>query len=207
MSHSTDSELNALVARTAGRQPGRRIFHAVNGLFFWGILHFTAIPGDGLALVLGGLFLFLLALDLVRLRIASVNKLFFTLFQPFASPREGSGIASSTWFAAGTALAVALLPRPYAAAGILVLSLADPMANWFGKIYGRRRFGGGTLFGSTLFCLISFGILWPVGGWLPALVATLATTVLEAARWKIDDNFVIPLSSGGVLWLMVGAFG
>jgi len=207
MSHSIDSELDTLVARTAGRQPGRRIFHAVNGLLFWGLLHLTSIPADVLALSLGALFAVLLAVDLLRLRSESLNKLFFALFRLFASPREGSGIASSTWFTAGAGLAIAILPRPYAAGGILVLALADPIANWFGRLYGRQRFGSGTLFGSTLFWVVSFGILLPLGGVIPALTAASTTTLLEAARWKVDDNLVIPISAGGVLWLIAGVLG
>jgi dolichol kinase len=156
---------------------------------------------------LGGLSAVLLALDLVRLRSESLNRLFFTVFRHFASPREGSGIASSTWFVAGAALAIAILPRPYAAAGILVLALADPIANWFGRLYGQRRFGGGTILGSTLFWVVSFGLLLPVSGVIPALIAASTTTVLEAARWRLDDNLIIPVAAGGVLWLIAGVLG
>jgi dolichol kinase len=105
------------------------------------------------------------------------------------------------------ALAIAVLPRPYAAAGILVLALADPMANWFGRRYGRRAFGSGTVLGSSLFLGVAVGVLWPIGGFFPALAAAVATTLLEAVPWKVDDNLLIPVSAGGLLWLTTGAFG
>lgn len=199
-----DAALQPLIAKTAGPQPGRRLFHAANGLVVWAILEHTTVPEPLLAATLGALFLLLLTADLLRLRIPALNRHFFQLFRHLASPREGKGIASSTWFAAGLALSILLLPRPFAAGGILVLSLADPVANWFGRRYGVRTFGTGTRLGSTLFYGVSFGVLLPIGGTIPALLAAAITTLAEAARWKVDDNLLIPLCAGGALWLLSG---
>lgn len=199
--------LDALVARTAGAQPGRRIFHGVNGLVIWGVLHLTGIETMTAAVLLAGMVAVALAIDLARLSHAPLNHLFFRLTPHLASPRERNRIASSTWYLVGMLGALLLVPRPYAEAGILVLALADPVASWFGRRYGRRPFGAGSVLGSTLFWCVALGALWPVAGLLPALLAATFVTLLEATPWPLDDNLVVPLGAAGGLWFAAGMLG
>lgn len=190
----------ALVARTRGLQPWRRVFHATFGLLFAGLLHFLAPERLLAAGVLGGLTAALLAADLVRLRWPAANRLFFLALRPFASPREATGIASSTWFVGGCAATVALFPLDVAVPAIVVLAVADPLASYLGWRWGRRRFGTGTVEGAVVFLAAAFGVLVPFVGVGAAGAAALAVTLAEAAPWPVDDNLTIPVVTGALLW-------
>jgi dolichol kinase len=196
-----------LVARTAGPQPGRRLFHAASGLVIWALLRFTGIDSWAAAALFGALAAAGLAFDIARLRVPALNRLFFRIFPALTSPRERNRVASSTWFFAGVALALAFFPRPFAEAGVLVLALADSAASWFGRRYGRRRFGSGSVLGSSVFWVVTMVILWPVAGVLPGLTAATAVTLIEAVPWRLDDNLTVPIATAAALALAMGTFG
>jgi dolichol kinase len=204
---SPDPVLEELVRRTSGPQPGRRLFHAGNGLLIWSILHFTTIDSYVAAILLGVAAAIALALDLARLRYPELNRLFFRVLNSLASPREHVGIASSTWYLVGIATALVLFPRPFAEAGVLVLALADPVASWCGRRYGRRRLGTGSWLGSTLFAAVAATILWPVAGPWGAMVVAVLVAGLEVLPWRVDDNLLIPLATSAALWALVGIGG
>ena len=89
------------------------------------------------------------------------------------------------------------------------MALADPVASWFGRKYGRRPFGSGTMLGSALFSFVTLTVLVliPDVGIPTAIGATVLVTLIEVAKWPIDDNLSIPLSTAGVLWLLTGVLG
>ena len=198
-----DAELEALVARTAGRQPWRRAFHAVNGLTLVGILVFLNPPWSWTVAALGGLTLLLFLSDLARFSVPGLNRLFFRLFRPFASPREARGVASSTWYITGCFLAVAVFPREVAVASILVLALADSVASYVGRRWGRRPFGTGSVEGSLVFFVVAFLILAPSAGWGVATVVAGLTALVERTPWPLDDNLTVPLTTGLLLWSLL----
>jgi dolichol kinase len=195
-------ELADLVERTKGLQPWRRVFHSCSGL--------VLALGPGLLglerplvvrLLAVGVALLLVA-DLARLRVPSLNVLFFRAFRRLASPREASGIASSTWYGVGVFLAWALFPAAVAVPSILVMALADPCASVIGRLWGRRRFGKGSTLGSlTFFVVASVVLLAATRNPAVILVAALAALV-EVLPWKLDDNLMIPLAVGALLLLI-----
>ncbi|TVR66649.1 MAG: hypothetical protein EA422_01605 [Gemmatimonadales bacterium] len=193
--------LAPLVQRTAGLQPWRRVFHATNGLVLVGILAFLDPPRQGVVLLLTGLLAMLLTLDFARFRVKALNRLFFRVFSSIASPREAVGPASSTWYVAGALLTVALFPMDMAISAILVLALADPAASYMGRRWGRRPFGTGTVEGSMVFFVVAFGILLVQVGPVTAAAVALGTTLAERNTWSLDDNLVVPLTAGSLLWV------
>lgn len=196
-------ELDFLVDRTRGPQPWRRLFHAVNGLIVVGLLVFLD-PSWALSVTLLTAIVALLFLtDGARFAIPSLNRLFFRLFRPFASPREAQGVASSTWYMLGILLAVAFFPREIAIPAILVLALADPLASYLGYRFGKRRFGSGSVLGTGVFFMASLAILIPLAGMVPALITAAVVALLEPIPWSLDDNLVIPLAVGALLWTLL----
>jgi dolichol kinase len=200
------ADLAPLVARTAGPQPGRRLFHAVNGLVIAGALVFLE-PGWTLAVgILGGLTLGAFLLDALRFAVPALNRLFFRVLRPFASPREARGAASSSWYLLGCTLAVAVFPRELAVASILVLALADPAASWAGRRWGKARLGTGTRLGTGIFVAVAAAVLTPFTGLPVALLVALGTAALEILPWPLDDNLVVPLATGALAWSLVPLF-
>lgn len=194
-------ELDHLVRRTEGIQPWRRVLHALNGVTTAAVLYWL-LPGQGWALaVLGALLVFLLTMDLVRLRNPMANLLFFRWFRVLASPREERGIASSTWYTLGVFLAVLLFPRAAVIPALLVLALADPAASVLGRRFGKRPLGKGSVEGSTAFAVVAFLVLWPFVGAGTALVAAVVGAVVEILPLGLDDNLTVPLAVGAILAL------
>lgn len=139
--------------------------------------------------------------DVVRLRYPPANELFFRALRVLASPREASGLASSTWYAVSVAAAVALFPLHHAVSAILVLALADPAGSYVGQRWGRRPFLGGTVAGSATFCLVAGVVLGLRHPPAVAVVAVVAAALAERRSWPLDDNLTIPLVTGAVTTL------
>ncbi|TVP43795.1 MAG: hypothetical protein EA350_13095 [Gemmatimonadales bacterium] len=205
-----DPELATLVAGTRGLQPWRRVFHAANGMVLAGLILSQVLPWSVLVGLLLLALLAALALDLLRFGIPALNRLFFRVLRPLASPREAGGIASSTWYLLGCLVAVAAFPREIAAGSILVLALADPAASWLGRRWGRRRLGSGSLAGSGVFFTVATAVLLPfvvTAAGIPAvLLAATAATLAEAFSGPFDDNLLVPLVTGAVLWTTLPLF-
>ena len=192
----------ALVDQAGGAQPFRRLFHAVNGVAVVTVLEVLDLPTRTAVTALIAVFLGLLLLDVVRLRIPAANDLFFRAFARLVSPREATGVASSTWYALGLILALALFPRAYALTGILVLALADPAASYVGRRWGRRPFLGASMEGTVVFAATALAVLWfrhPPG---VALVTAPLTALAERFSWPLDDNLTLPVATAAILTLL-----
>lgn len=202
---AADTRIDDLVARTEGVQPWRRVFHASSGLLAGLGPGWLGLERTVTLAILAGLLLIAVTLDFVRLRMPAANRTFFRIFQLVASPREARGVASSTWFVLGALIAHALFPAPYAAAGLVVLALADPSASVVGRIWGTVPLGKGSVQGTTVFALVAWGVLWMLLG-QPLRVGSVAVGValMEVVPDLVDDNLVVPLTTGALLWLVLG---
>jgi dolichol kinase len=198
----TASEFARLVARTEGVQPWRRVFHAATGLVLALGPPALGLSPDLTAVLLGAAAALLFAGDALRLQVRALNELFFRAFVLLASPREARRFASSTWYAVGAFLAWWWFPPPLAVASILVLGLADPAASVVGRLVGRRPLGKGTLEGSATFVAVAVLTLWPLVGPGPAAAGALVTGLAEILPQPLDDNLLIPLVCGAVLWAL-----
>lgn len=195
-------ELDALVERTSGAQPMRRLFHAFNGTALAALLTVWAPPRRGTVAVMAALFIVLLTLDLLRLRSEAANRVFFRWFNRLASPREASGLASSTWYALGIVLVLGLFPWPAAISAILVMALADPAASYIGRRWGRRPFLDGSVLGFVVFVGVAglvLGLRHPLALAIPTAVAA---AFAERRSWPLDDNLAVPLVTAGMLTLL-----
>lgn len=199
------TDFEDLVRRTAGPQPWRRLLHTMTGVAVAAILSLSGITKGMAVLALTATAAALLLFDVIRLRSARLNELFFRVLRPLVTPREARRFASSTWYALGMLLAVALFPRVAAISGILVISVGDPAASYAGRRWGRRRFLGGTLEGSLVFLVASLCVLATRHPPHVALVAALVATLAERLAWPLDDNLVVPVVTAGaivLLWAM-----
>jgi dolichol kinase len=142
------------------------------------------------------------AFDWLRLRRDALNQWFFRAFRHLASPRETHAPVSSTWYTAGVMLALAVLPREAASSGILLLAVADPVASIVGRLWGRRRFLGGSMEGSAAFAVAALAVLWLRHPPIVAVTGALLSTLAERLAWPWDDNLVLPVAAGSGVWLL-----
>lgn len=188
--------------RMRGVQPWRRIFHAGNALVVAFLPSTLGLSRWVVVGLLGGLVAAMLAWDVARLRSVELNALFFRWFPSLASDRERAHVASSTWYALGLMLVIALFPPAIAVPSILVLGLADPAASTVGRIWGRRRIGKGTVLGTAVFVVVAAAVLAPFVGPRRAVAAALVVAAVEILPWRLDDNLTVPLAAGVALWLV-----
>jgi dolichol kinase len=138
----------------------------------------------------------------LRLRYQRVNRLFMAAFRRLVLRSEVATVASSTWYTAGVILALAVLPREAALSGILILALADPAASLVGQRWGRRPMLGGSLEGMASFAVVAAGVLLLPHEPLVALLAAPPAAIAERLAGRLDDNLVMPVASGAIVWLL-----
>jgi dolichol kinase len=182
------------------------MFHALNGVLIallpgvlgWSRGWTVAVGLAATAIAFG--------LDVVRLRAPAVNRWFFRRFRLLASPREARGLASSSWYALSATLSWALFAPEIARAAILVLGLADPAASVIGRVWGRRPLGKGSWLGTAVFASVALVVLvvsLPQAPVAALAAVALATALSEVFSPGLDDNLIIPLVTGGLLWLVL----
>lgn len=124
---------------------------------------------------------------------------------------------SVIYFLIGTLLAILLFPRDIAVASLLILTIGDGISPIIGMSYGRIKhpfsnikFIEGSIAGALLSAVgIMLFVYWGYISisWLEAFLASFAAMFFEGVEWQLhrdlkDDNIIIPLVSGGIIWMM-----
>ncbi len=186
-----------LVARTAGLQPWRRLFHVVGGAGVAGIVHYLSPHAASTRWLFGGALALTFLADMLRLRSETLNRWFFSTFRTLVCPREVEHL-SLTWFLLGV-FVVLWLPEPTAVPAILVLALADPAASVIGRVWGRRRLGKGTAEGTAAFFVTAVVVLVPFVGVAPSIGVAAVAAAVEVLPTGVDDNLLIPAVTAGCI--------
>lgn len=157
---------------------------------------------------LGAAFVLLLALDVARLRVPALNAVAFRWLRPLISPREATGVASSTWYVLAAFLTYGLFPVSVAVPSLLVLALADPAASLVGRTWGRRKVGKGSVEGGVAFFAVALVVLLlsaapgPIS-WAGALAVAALVSAVEITPLGLDDNLTVPLATAAGLRLLL----
>ncbi len=124
---------------------------------------------------------------------------------------------SVIYFLIGTWLAIVLFPRDIAVAALLILTIGDGISPIIGMSYGKIKhpfsnikFIEGSIAGAALSVVgIILFVYWSYINisLLEALLASFAAMFFEGVEWQLhrdlqDDNIIIPLVSGGIIWMM-----
>ena len=160
------------------------------------------LPWLAIIILSTGLASFSLGLDLTRIKLPLLNRLFLRFLAPFLKKTEDQRITGATYMLVATVVAFLVFEQSVAVVALLFLSIGDPVAALVGtRTPGPRIFGkspGGTLafVGVSLLVvlvLVSSGYIQYHWGYiLGALVAAGA----ELAPVPLDDNLTIPLLTG-----------
>jgi dolichol kinase len=149
----------------------------------------------------------------------AVNKRLMRFYGPIAHPHEHVRINSATWFATALLLLAAFATRPGMMAALAILGVADPIAAFAGRRWGKHPIRDGRSLEGTLAFFASGVVAAAVGlalvgtgsvGKIAALsvVAALAGALAELWTMKLDDNLTIPVVVGAVVTLgTLGSFG
>lgn len=195
----------------------RRLFHFLGGLgiiLIYGLLfdHSTAVHIIGTAACCFFIF------EHARIRYPEYNAFFAKIAKPFLRAEEHLKESALLPFIIGVFLTILSFPKPVAIPSILVLSISDPLAAICGisfsktkNLAGKSKEGSLAFFISTFLCVFLFFYYSPIklNLWNLAIVVTLFSTILtfvERIPSKLDDNLLIPIASGFVLWFLCKAF-
>lgn len=156
--------------------------------------------------ILAGLVALALVIELGRLFVPSWHG-FIDRWMGWMMRRDESRAFSGATYVVISGLTCCYFFQPMIAVAVLLfLSISDALASLVGRAVGGPGFFGKSLSGNLAFFLSAALIVWithPVSiglGTLAALVATVVEALpLRWGRFRIDDNFSIPLSAGLVM--------
>lgn len=156
--------------------------------------------------------------DFLRHRYAVLNDFAVHAFKPIMRQSEVKKLAGTTFLLTGVLIVYVIFPRPIVALTLLFLAFADPIASYFGILYGKDKiFGHKSIQGFmaaffvctslTLAFLLYHNYLTDrviVVSLLAGLVGAFAELIPIG---KLDDNLTLPLMSAVGLSILFYFFG
>ncbi len=180
----------------------RQLFHALFGTVLVLLFYFNILQG-------GIFFLLIVAGTTIHLCWKDgANPIIAWFFRHFE--RKGGKGEGALWYCVGCFVTIALFPKAIALAAILILALGDSVSHYVGRFYGRiphplnkqKNIEG--MIAGTAVAGMSAIFFVPVLNAFLAAVITMNIEVREwtIGKWKIDDNFIIPVTAGIILFLL-----
>ena len=194
----------------------RKIWH-ISGVFVMFLLY-TYLPHNVSMAILAVAWVAFVPLDILRQTRPALNDFVLHAFKPIMRQSEVKKLAGTTYLLTGVLIINLLFPRPVVALTLLFLAFADPIASYFGILYGKDKiFGHKSIQGfmaafavCAILCLIYLGYYGHpldrviVASILAGFVGALAELIPIA---KLDDNLTLPVMSASGLALLFYFFG
>ena len=184
----------------------REVCHVLVGIGFIFIIMFFPWPRTFLfgVLVFGGLISFLST----RFNVPLISKSLSLFERDFNTSFPGRGVL---FFFIGSLLSLQLFSLDIAIASILILTFADPVSHFIGQNYGKtlflnkRKYIEGTILGILVGGIFASFFVSPFLAFVGAFIAMFLESVEVAmAGETIDDNLIIPLVAGSVMYFLSG---
>ncbi|MFM6928958.1 MAG: diacylglycerol/polyprenol kinase family protein [Bdellovibrio sp.] len=194
----------------------RKVWH-MSGVFFMFLLYVYLPPAVSMGILVTAWVLFV-PFDFARQKYPVLNDFAVHAFKPIMRQSEVKKLAGTTFLLSGVLAVNILFPRPVAALTLLFLAFADPIASYFGILYGKDKiFGHKSIQGFmaaffvcaalTLAFLLYHNYLTDrviVVSLLAGLVGAFAELIPIG---KLDDNLTLPLMSAVGLSILFYFFG
>jgi len=150
--------------------------------------------------------------EFIRLRNEKINKLAMVIMKPVMRESERNSVSGLPFYALGVSLALFFFPERIAILAVLFLIFADPIASFFGILYGRDKIlpnkslqGTIAAFSVCYIVTIAYGLVH-IGPSMDLLIFAIAAGIIgcvsEMCSQFIDDNLCIPVVSGLGLYLI-----
>ena len=150
--------------------------------------------------------LLFIALDISRLKFTQVEELYNKFFAIVTKDYEQSKLTSASYVFLALLITTFLFNESIAAAGLIIMILADPMASLFGRVFGNFKLvGNKTIEGSIAFFIAASIVLLSLGfSAYHVIVVALGSSCIElfSQKIKVDDNLLIPLVSSSLLFIL-----
>jgi dolichol kinase len=114
------------------------------------------------------------------------------------------------FFLGGATLVILLFPKDIALASILILAFGDSVSHLVGRYgsikhpFNSKKYVEGSVAGAVVAFIAAFVILNnPIEAGLAAVLAMFVEGLnIELWEKKVDDNLLVPLVSGVVIWVL-----
>jgi dolichol kinase len=139
-----------------------------------------------------------LAMEFLRLAHPGVAGWFGRIFGPMLKKHEKRSLTGSTYLLVSSTACFFLFDGIVAVAAVTFLILGDTAAALVGRRWGKKRFFNKSLLGTSaclLVCLL-VGLLLPGLPRRVGAAGALSATIFELLPVPLDDNLVVPLTSG-----------
>lgn len=144
-----------------------------------------------------------IVIEIIRLYIKPVKRIFLRLFAPILWKEEGRGLTSATRWLISASIVCGYFPKDIAILTLFFVAISDTAAYTIGSLFGKTRiFNGKTLGGTITFLITALAVSMfsPLPRVLAILGAIVATLVELIPRY--DDNLSIPIITGGAIWII-----
>ncbi len=151
--------------------------------------------------------------DLGRLFVPAIgrvyNMYFGFLLRSHEQNERGRRLNGATYVLFAATVLVLFFPKIIAITAIAVLIISDTSAALIGRRFGRHRFLSKSLEGASAFFVSGLVVValapkveYAAAEYAIGAAAALLGAVVEASAIGLDDNLSIPLTVGGVMWLL-----
>ncbi|MFH1031289.1 MAG: hypothetical protein V1767_01770 [Chloroflexota bacterium] len=185
----------------------RGIFHLLACLFFPALALFTPIPMTLILISLGMITIIFVSLDLLRFRFPRLAGWAFRNFSIFLRSTEKSKLTGASYLLIASLISFLVFPRDITIMSLFFLGIGDSLASIIGSTIGRRKiFTTKTLEGTLACfagCVIAGLVLLHFGNSIRltvVIVGSIVATLVELLPLRINDNLLIPLCAGTVMF-------
>ena len=184
----------------------RKLWHMITGALGLFIYYKTEISANSVATTLLIFSVMAFVLEFLRLRNDSINQVVLSVMKPFMRESEKTSVSGMPFYALGVSLSLFFFPTKIAVLSVLFLIFADPIASFFGILYGKDKILPnkslqGTIAAFSVCYIVSlvYGLIH-TGSSMNVLVFSifggLIGALSELCSQFVDDNLCIPVISG-----------
>lgn len=171
------------------------------------------IPKNVALTILVPMTLAMIIIDFLRFYSKTVADIFFKVFGQILRKHETGGkktLNGGTYVLISAAICVLLFPKILVIMSFSILIISDILAALVGMSIGKIKINGKTLEGSlaffisaTIVILVTPKVTYSFTEYLIGIAGALIGTFAELYSFNLlDDNFAIPVSISGAMWLM-----
>jgi dolichol kinase len=184
----------------------RKLWHMLTGIVGLVAYYRSGASAQTVATILLVFSIASFTVEFLRLRNEALNTLLMTFMKPIMRESEKNSVSGMPFYALGVSLSLFFFPTKVAVLSILFLVLADPIASFFGILYGKDKILPnkslqGTIAAFTVCYIASlvYGLLHAgssINVLTFALLGGAVGALSELCSQFVDDNLCIPVLSG-----------
>ena len=188
----------------------RKAWHMSTGLLGLFIYKKIGLVEEAAAFILLAFSVAAFLMEFLRLRNEKLNQILMLVMKPVMRESERNAVSGLPFYALGVSLALFFFPERIAILAILFLIFADPIASFFGILYGRDKIlpnkslqGTIAAFSVCYIVTIAYGLIYASPSInLVVIAAGVIGSISEMCSQFVDDNLCIPVVSGLGLYLV-----